>query len=47
MPAFIYQAIFRVGRGGWGLFEIFSSGCKNFFVVLGKCEGRFKKGNVV
>ena len=34
-------------EGGRVLFEIFSSSCKNSFVVLGKCEERFKRGNVV
>ena len=50
MPAYIYHAIFRVGRGGGGgrgLFEMFSGGCKFFFVVLAKCVERFKKGNIV
>ena len=28
-------------EGGRGLLEIFSSSCKNFFVVLGKCVARF------
>ena len=30
-------------EGGRGLFEIFSSSCKNYFVVLGKCVERFLK----
>ena len=44
--AYIYHALFRVGGGGGrgrGLFEIFSSTCKNSFVVLGKCVKDFKK----
>ena len=46
MFAYIYHAIFGAG-GGRGLFEIFSSSCKNYFVVLGKCVERFKKSNIV
>ena len=50
MLAYIYHAVFRVGGGvggGRGLFEIFSSSCKNSFVVLGKWVERFKKSNIV
>ena len=49
MLAYIYHALFRVGGGGGGsgLFEIFSSSCKNYFVVFGKCMERFKKNNIV
>ena len=45
MLAYIYQAIFGLGRGGRVLFKIFSSSCKNSFVVLGKCLERCKKKN--
>ena len=34
-------------EGGRGLFEIFSSSCKNSFVVFGKCMERLKKRNIV
>ena len=41
MLAYIYHAMISVG-GGRGLFKIFSSSCKNSFLVLGKCVERFK-----
>ena len=45
MLAYIYHAIFRWEVGG-GLFGIFSSSCKNSFVVLGKWVERFKKSKI-
>ena len=34
-------------EGSRGLFEIFSSNCKNSFVVLGKCVEKFLKSKIV
>ena len=45
--SYTFTTRFLGWEGGRGLFEIFSSSCKKYFVVLGKWVERFKKTNIV
>ena len=47
MLAYIYHALYLGCDGGRGLFEMFSSSCKNSFVVFKKCAERFKESNIL